>query len=265
MSSSVCSTVAAAGFAVDSSAVTSFAIENSYASSAPVTAANATEDYVATLGCFTVTDDDYTAESCFDLSADGVALDDVAALENGTLYNADGSLVWETSKTLTTEHGAAIRTKTPTGLRFSTTVSKAEYDALLASYKSVTVGTVIAPAAYVSAAGEFTMEALDTLGHSVNYLEVPGVAVEKSDGIWFSGSVVEIKEANYQLHYAGRGYIRLVDNDDNVTVIYADYEDAYCTRTVYEVATLALADPDNGLSDAAEAVIQGIVDAIDQK
>lgn len=257
------SEIFAAGFAV-SVAATEFKIQNSYTSSALCSASGTSEKYVATLGCFTVESNDFTGEGNFDLSADGDALDKVAALENGTLYNADGRLVWETSKTLTTEHGAAIRTKTPTGLRFSTTISKAEYDALLASYKSVTVGTVIAPAAYVSAAGEFTMEALDTLGHSVNYLNVPGEAVEKGDSICFSGSVVEIKENHYQLDYAARGYLLLEDAEGNKTVIYADYEDSYFVRDVYTVADMALKDPDNGLSAEAVEVIQGIVDSVNE-
>jgi hypothetical protein len=94
----------------------------------------------------------------------------MAALEYGTLYDADGKLLSESS-TLTTARGAAIRTGVPTGLRFTTSIGKAEYAEMTAA-GTVSIGTIIAPLAYVQAAGEFTKEGLDALGHPVNYLDV---------------------------------------------------------------------------------------------
>ncbi|MBE6634195.1 MAG: hypothetical protein E7620_07650 [Ruminococcaceae bacterium] len=253
--------IGGAGFAYDSTALAEggIVIKNSY-SNPTITISKATADYVGKQSIFAEAET-FTATNALDLTA-GATLADVAKLDNGTLFNADGSFVWETAKTLTTLSGASIRTATPTGLRFSSQMSKAEYDKLTEQYVSVTAGTVIAPKAYVERVGAFTMEALETLGYSVNYLNVPAQPTENGDMVTFNGSVANIREANYQLEYVGRAYLLCVDAQGNETYIYADYE-AFCApRTVYYVATQALLDPNNGLSAGAVEAIQAIVDHV---
>lgn len=211
----------------------------------------------------------FDADDILDLTVSG-SLSDAAALGYGTVFNADGTFCWETATvgSLATASGARIRTNVPTGLRFDTSISKADYDALRTTCKSVTFGTLIAPLAYVREAGNFTAAALDQLGHPINYLDVAWTANEltaSEDGqtLTFNGSVVEIAEENYQLRYAARGYVLCVTADDEEVLIWADYSELFFDRTVYQVAKSALADPDNGLSDAALTVVSGIVSAVE--
>lgn len=215
-------------------------------------------------GSFSVT---VAKEACIDLNDGTSTLADAAKLAYGTLYNADGSFVWETSE-LTVAYGARVRTVLPTGIRFDTTISKADYKALTDKYESVSFGTVIVPLAYLEAAGEFTFDALEALPYQVKYLNVEWTADallecdDDGDMLTFNGSVVNIAEKNYELQYAARGYARCTDAQGNVTVIYASYDNSFFNRSVYDIAEMALADADNGLSTEALAVIQKIYDKV---
>ena len=232
---------------------------------ATVTDADTDSDYVIQSGRFTLKGNEYIATNAIDLAKNDATLEDVASLDNKTLFNADGTLIWETTKTLTTAHGAAIRTDLPTGLRFSTTISKAEYEELCSTYKSVKFGTIIAPAAYVEQAGEFTKDALDNLGYTKNYLDIGGVVIDDGETVSFNGCIVNIYEQHYELEYAGRGYILLEDYNGNETVIYADYENEYYVRSVYFVAVKALGDSNNKLSNGAIEEIEKIVAHVESK
>lgn len=255
--------ISAAGFASGCTA-NEFVIKNSYMN-ATVTDADTDSDYVIQSGRFTLKGNEYIATNAIDLAKNDATLEYVASLDNKTLFNADGTLIWETTKTLTTAHGAAIRTDLPTGLRFSTTISKAEYEELCSTYKSVKFGTIIAPAAYVEQAGEFTKDALDNLGYTKNYLDIGGVVIDDGETVSFNGCIVNIYEQHYELEYAGRGYILLEDYNGNETVIYADYENEYYVRSVYFVAVKALGDSNNKLSNGAIEEIEKIVAHVESK
>ena len=267
--------VEVAGFAANCDVANGITLTNCYNSgtqSYPTDAAGYDKNnmYELTLssGAFTGTNTaEYTTTTdCIDLTSGGT-LDDVAALSYGTLYNADGTFVWETSE-LTTTYGARVRTALPTGIRFDTTISKADYKALTDKYETVSFGTVIVPLAYLETAGEFTFEALEELPYQVKYLNVEWKADAllecEYDGnlLTFNGSVVNIAEKNYELQYAARGYARCTDSEGNVTVIYSSYEQSFFNRSVYDVAEMALADPNNGLSSEALSKIQQIYDKV---
>ena len=127
---------------------------------------------------------------------------------------------------------------------------------------------MIVPLAYLETAGEFTFEALEELPYQVKYLNVEWKADAllecEYDGnlLTFNGSVVNIAEKNYELQYAARGYARCTDSEGNVTVIYSSYEQSFFNRSVYDVAEMALADPNNGLSSEALSKIQQIYDKV---
>lgn len=140
---------------------------------------------------------------------------------------------------IVTESGASVRMKADSGLRFVSTVNRAEFDALISAYgkEHVTVGTLIAPAAYVKEAGSFTKAALDALSKSsAKYLDVIAkTPFEVTDTDYlFAGSVTNILDHHYNLPFAAIGYIAV-----NRSIRYSD---TYSVRTVSEVATAAYAD-----------------------
>lgn len=179
--------------------------------------------------------------------------------EQGTLFRPDGRLFSEASS-LTTLTGMSVRAGDVTGIRFCTTILRSEYEAL----ENARISTIIAPMAYVESAGDFTKEALAALGHPVNYLEVEAVEAYSEDGerLIFAGSLVDIYENHYELEYAARGCLTYEKDGETVTV-YADYSDHVFARSIYEVCVAALADPDNGLTDAGLSAVTGIVNAVE--
>lgn len=140
---------------------------------------------------------------------------------------------------ITTDDAASARIKEDSGLRFTSKIDKAEYDALISTYgaENVKVGTLITPAVYVEEAGAFTKTALDALNKkSEKYLDIVATApyAETESAYVFAGSITNILENHYNLPFAAIGYIEV-----NGTVRYSE---SYCVRTVSGVATAAYAD-----------------------
>ncbi len=151
---------------------------------------------------------------------------------------ADGkiTLAWTVMNTLP---GASIRMDSPTGLRFATEFDAAFLAALAEQYgeENMTIGTLIAPEAFVKEAGSFTKEALDALEkQSAAYLVVvAGQPYQQSgDSMTYVGSVANIMEKHYELNYAAIGYVTV----DGQTY----YAPSYTVRSVCEIAAAALAD-----------------------
>ena len=151
---------------------------------------------------------------------------------------ADGkiTLAWTVMNTLP---GASIRMDSPTGLRFATEFDAAFLAALAEQYgeENMTIGTLIAPEAFVKEAGSFTKEALDALEkQSAAYLDVvAGQPYQQGgDSMTYVGSVANIMEKHYELNYAAIGYVTV----DGQTY----YAPSYTVRSVCEIAAAALAD-----------------------
>ena len=53
------------------------------------------------------------------------------------------------------------------------------------------------------------------------------------------------------------------EKDGETVTVYADYSDHVFARSIYEVCVAALADPDNGLTDAGLSAVTGIVNAVE--
>lgn len=158
---------------------------------------------------------------------------------------ADGkiTLAWTVMNTLP---GASIRMDSPTGLRFATEFDTAFLAALAEQYggENVTVGTLIAPEAFVKEAGSFTKEALDALEkQSATYLDVVAGQPYRQggDSMTYVGSVVNILEKHYELNYAAIGYVTV-----NGQTYYAP---SYTVRSVCEIAAAALADLSEAQND----------------
>ena len=174
--------------------------------------------------------------------------------------------VYTSDSVIYTLPGASLRTDIPTGLRFQTVLLQALVEA--GNITDISIGTLFAPTAYVQQAGAFTKEALEAAGLADPYLDVqaavgqwyPGAA--PVDGLYtFAGSVVGIPEAAYSQQLSAVGYVTVTLDDGQTLTVYSLYSEADHSRSVADVAAAALADPDNGLSDAQLAQVQAIADA----
>ena len=112
--------------------------------------------------------------------------------------------------------GASVRLSTPTGLRFTAVLGADYLNSFKGEGKEVSFGILITPKDYVETAGEFTVEALDALGHNVNYKEINAdnyVNDPDGDGSYvFTGVLASVQEGNYTRAFAARAYIKVVEN-----------------------------------------------------
>lgn len=156
--------------------------------------------------------------------------------------------------------GAAVRTVDPAGLRFTTTVSEPDYQALKGAAKALELGTVIAPTDYIS--GDFTMEALDKAGKE--YLDIPCKLfwdVNESTRT-YTGVISNILEKNYNRAFSAVAYAKVTYTDGSTVTHYGNYATADNSRTVYSVACNAMADANASYTDAAKAVLQNYFDKV---
>ncbi len=125
------------------------------------------------------------------------------------------------------------------GLQFTTTVDKADYEALIAAgvnADDVSFGTMITLDSYVvearSNGNSFNMADFDSIGKA--YVNDMGAIVEKDGEYVFAGAVINIPESNLDKTYCAVGYIKIGDD------IY--YSATYAERSVADVAEAAYSD-----------------------
>ncbi len=159
----------------------------------------------------------------------------------GLTANATFTAVTADFKTL---DGAAVRFADPTGLRFYSQASKADFDALGAALTAT--GTLILPTDMLGE-GALTLEALADKEESKDYLNIVNsgwLNAEKAeaDGYYeFSGAIVNIKTANYDRNFSAVGYFTVTYEDGETANFYGGYKAANAT-SVKTVATKALED-----------------------
>lgn len=128
-----------------------------------------------------------------------------------------------------------------TGLRFTTFLSDsiiALAKAALDEDKTVSYGTLIAPADYVAAAGAFTKEALEKLNVPAGkqkYADVPARYSKRDangDGVCeaFSATLVNIQEENYERMFAAVAYV-VIDGETYYSA-YNTVDNARCLRAL---------------------------------
>ena len=190
----------------------------------------------------------FNGEGCRDVY---VVLDDTYEtwLVNNEFYNA-GEIVVISADTVIAPGTAALAagaaslrllsSEAGSGLRFTTGVSKELYDNLVATYgaENVSLKTAIAPTAYVNEAGAATVEALDALDHSTNYLLVEATEFidESYNAYYFAGSVSNVKDADRD--FTGIGFIEVNANGETARYYGATASNA----SLNAVAATALAD-----------------------
>ena len=138
-------------------------------------------------------------------------------------------------------NGAQVRVdSTITGMRFIAKFSKTYIDGLISTYgaDNVTRGVLIAPKQYVTAAGAFTVDALEayevTLGKRA-YIDVEAIASSTDGSFYVSKHMIgNIKSANYDVEFTAMPYVKVGD-----TYYYGANA---ATRKVSDVAWSAIMD-----------------------
>ena len=128
-------------------------------------------------------------------------------------------------------------------MRFTTDMTVADYNTL-ASLGTVTVGTLITPAAYVSKAGGLTFEALDALsaanGGVPTYINVPAggyFKINQEETVYtFAGSLAGFKNENIDLPYAAAFYATVAIDEETSFTVYSAF-DLGANRTVNSAIT----------------------------
>lgn len=119
-----------------------------------------------------------------------------------------------------------------TRIRYTTDFAMADYEAL-ADLGTVTMGTLITPARFVSKAGAMTREALDAFsaanGGAKTYIDVPTkgyfekTGTPEENGVYtFAGSLAGFKAENIELEYAAVFYLTVTTTSGSFTV-YSDF------------------------------------------
>ena len=136
-------------------------------------------------------------------------------------------------------NGASARTDTPTGIRFQTYFDKSVYDILTAAGYTVSFGTLIIPADFITENGavNYNLLTLDTQLTTLNIASTKQFTV--GDYMYYNAAVVNVKEGNYNRQFLARGYMQIT-KDGETTTYYAGVNDN--ARTIVEIAQKALSD-----------------------
>lgn len=154
-------------------------------------------------------------------------------------------------------------------MRFTTNMAKADYETL-AGLGTVTMGTLITPARYVSHAGALTREALDQLsakyGNIKTYVDVTtnGYLKLENGTYTFAGSLKHIQDKNVDLTYAAAFYLTVETANGSFTVysdfVFANNRDAYsAAKKVADGGYVGMTEPqievlDDFIADCATII-----------
>ncbi len=179
---------------------------------------------------------------------------------SGTGILATNSNSFNASSPLPAGYSARL-TEGTSGLRFTSTISKAVIDrvtALADAGTTLSYGTLIAPTASISA-GAFTIDALNVAGKvaGTDYVDVAaneGLTFDAAGNAKINAAIIKIKTANYTKSFSAIAYIKATINGQTV-YFYGAYDEAKNQSSIANVATLALAD----VKEAAEGNYTNLV------
>ncbi len=133
------------------------------------------------------------------------------------------------------QKGAAIRFNQVTGLRFTTKLDVQNVDLLKSAGYTVTLGTLIAPIDLLDSAESLTFD-------SEKYLDVVTSGYYNEYQGTIVGSIVSIKEENYERKFVGRGYIKVEKEGEETKVFYASLNETDNARSIFSIASSVLED-----------------------
>ncbi len=147
---------------------------------------------------------------------------------------------------LTNVAGASIRKENPLGIRFTANVSSALYNELAALGSSVKYGVMIAETSLLSQSEPvFTAESL-TVDKQAKYSVVQKSrwATENVEGVYsYRGAyyALEDSKASFNTSYSATAVLIFNYADGSVGYLYADFDATQNSRSLYQVATAAVA------------------------
>lgn len=190
-------------------------------------------------------------------------------------YSVNSVKANDTDEYLTMNDGAYVRLtkeETGNGLRFVMGMTAGDYETLMENvgsgktYKDVSFGMLIAPADYLT---HYDLTVENVFGENAKYdwANDNGVYSGKNgvdgskvriinkatsdlypnavfgDGYYYACSIVDIADANITREFVGKGYVKYVDGDDNITYKTASFSGddiANNTRTMLSIALAAI-------------------------
>jgi hypothetical protein len=164
--------------------------------------------------------------------------------------------------------GAGIRKTAPYGLRFVSGYNTADF-AAISEY--ATVGTLIVPTDTLNGKEinhtNFTANEtmLDIAGAKLLSAEAAQKALSEedysADNTYYTGTISDLKEANFARKFSARAYIMVTYADGTETYFYSDYDETNNARSAYDVAKAAQVNNETG--DAIELYINQTMDLSD--
>ena len=160
-----------------------------------------------------------------------------------------------------TMDGAALTTGDTTSVRWQAGIAKAEYDALVAlkdagKIKNIEVGVMYIEAKSLGRGEEPTLET-----EGIQKVAATLATSAYTDMVLFNGDTAAITADNYNTAYAGRSYLVVTFADDTTITLVGDYNNGFHARSAAGLAVAAVADVDNGLSDAQAEKVEAIAAA----
>lgn len=189
---------------------------------------------------------------------------------NGNFYQAGETVDFATmgytftavELDFTLEEGAAIRinnTADESGIRFTTMLNQANYEALLAlaDVANVSYGTLIMPYDYL---GNGQAPNLENFVNDETILKIPSTKhqVTEDGYIMYYGAMQKMFVENYGRAFAGRGYMEISFANGETMTVYTPFTYADNVRSIRYVAQAYKADNNSDyatLTDAKKAVV----------
>lgn len=154
-------------------------------------------------------------------------------------------------------NGASIRLSEPYGLRFVSGYNAADF-ASLSDFASV--GTLIAPTDSLNGA-ELNHTNFTATGSNPTMLDIEGsnslseaaakaalAAAYSNEYTYFTGTITNLKEANFARRFSARAYVKVTYTDGKVSYFYSEYDETNNARSAYDVAVAAKAAGETGVA-----------------
>lgn len=187
--------------------------------------------------------------------------EDTVILAPGAKFTAESDVTLDPLyMDMTMADGASVRTATPAGLRFTTTISEPHYQSLLAAGADFELGTIIVPTEDIT--GEFTYAAITGEGRSCLKIPCKIFWGHNETERTYTGVISNLYEENYNRDFSARAYISVTYTDGSSQTFYSAFDKTANTRSTYGVACAALADKASALSEDAKAVLQNYFDVV---
>lgn len=169
----------------------------------------------------------------------------------GTAITVTGDVTFTSVNTLDVviANGAAVKTSTPTGLKFQASVATDNAEAVKSD--AIKEGMLIT-ANDIFENNDSTLDL--TSAYTVMNIENTGWA--NADTLTYCGAVANIVESNYTRDFVAKAYVTVTYTDGSAVTYYSGVAEK---RNVSQVASRVVADANNGLSAAELAIVNSFI------